>query len=241
MLKEEYVNKKAKTKHYAYIYYKDGKPVYIVDNDSMCRLTKSYNEPNTDEIDEIIRNIKNDIGVYVNNYRKFKSYCKEYKEGDFYFTFKEATSLEGSPKVINGSFDCSGNKLTSLKGGPKTVKGDFVCSYNNITSLKNAPKIIHGDFDCCVNDIASLKGGPKVVNGSFGCSGNKLTSLEGGPEVIKGNFICFNNDIEKKELLRYLETTDIGGMICTDFGRPASKEEAIKELRGQITESYFDY
>ena len=49
-------------------------------------------------------------------------------------------SLEGSPKIVNGDFDCSANKLTNFIGGPEKVKGDFDFSQNQLTSLAGLPK-----------------------------------------------------------------------------------------------------
>lgn len=56
------------------------------------------------------------------------------------------TSLEGSPKEINGHFNFQLQKVDSLEGSPKIVNGDFICAYNLLTSLKGSPEIVTGDF-----------------------------------------------------------------------------------------------
>lgn len=70
-------------------------------------------------------------------------------------------------KILNKDFDFSRLNITSLEGSPKKIDGDFNCSDNNITSLKGAPKEVNGDFDCSINRITSLDGGPKIVRGDF--------------------------------------------------------------------------
>ena len=129
-------------------------------------------------------------------------------------------SLEGSPKTVDGNFDCSktnitslkhtpvkvgknfecrGCNLTSLEGAPKSIGGNFDCSMNRLTSLNGGPKSVGKDFNCRINSLMSLHGAPKVVNGDFDCVGNQLTSLEGSPQKVSGNFICSDNNISSLE------------------------------------------
>ena len=61
------------------------------------------------------------------DFNKFKD-----KEGDFYCSFNNLTSLEGAPKIVEGDFYCFYNNLTSLEGAPKIVKGDFYCGHNKV-------------------------------------------------------------------------------------------------------------
>ncbi len=38
------------------------------------------------------------------------------------------SSLEGSPNIVNGNFNCSWcDSLNSLEGSPNTVNGNFIC------------------------------------------------------------------------------------------------------------------
>lgn len=62
---------------------------------------------------------------------------------DIYETIyiNQLTSLEGCPKIVNGSFNCSHNLLTSLEYAPKEVKGNFDCSNNELKSLDNLPQV----------------------------------------------------------------------------------------------------
>ena len=115
--------------------------------------------------------------------------------GPFSCYYRNMTSLEGAPSVVNGVFYCYNNNLTSLEGAPSVVKGDFVCSNNKLTSLEGAPSVVKGDFVCSNNKLTSLEGAPSVVKGDFYCSYNKLTSLEGAPSAVNGNFSCSNNNL----------------------------------------------
>lgn len=84
-------------------------------------------------------------------------------------------------QVYNGMINVYGEELTSLEGAPKKVKGSFDCSSNNLIDLEGAPDVVEGDFWCCNNlKIKTLKGFPKRVQGSFYCYGNsKVRSLKG--------------------------------------------------------------
>ena len=99
------------------------------------------------------------------------------------------TSLEGSPKEVDGNFDCSRNQLTSLEGAPQNVVGNFNCRDNQLTSLKGGPQEVGGIFDCSDNKLTSLEGCPQKV-GSLYCGSNYFTSLEGAPQKVNGNLIC---------------------------------------------------
>jgi len=138
-------------------------------------------------------------------------------------------SLEGSPKVVIGIFNCSRNKdLTSLKGAPETVKGDFYCSNNqSLTSLEGAPKNIKGSFWCFDNPkLTSLKGAPKSVSDNFNCFNNpKLKSLEGAPESVGGNFNCASNPKLTQPEVDKLVKCDIKGKINMPEGLTAPTKE----------------
>ncbi len=105
-------------------------------------------------------------------------------------------TLEGSPKKVNGSFNCSINSLLNLEYSPQEVKGDFSCSYNKLTSLKNGPKIVEKNYYCDNNKLISLEGSPKEVKGDFFCNKNNLKTLDGSPEIVKGMFNCSDNELE---------------------------------------------
>ena len=64
--------------------------------------------------------------------------------GDINVSELGLTSLEGSPKIVNGHFFCDDNNLTSLEFAPESVSGIFNCLDNKLTSLKGAPKIKKG-------------------------------------------------------------------------------------------------
>jgi hypothetical protein len=73
--------------------------------------------------------------------------------------------------VIKGDFDCSGDSLTTLEYSPKMVDGEFYCQYNyHITSLEGLENTNIDswlDVEGC-RDLYSLKGFPKKV-GYFNC------------------------------------------------------------------------
>jgi hypothetical protein len=68
-------------------------------------------------------------------------------------------SLQGIPKIINGSFSINGSKIKNLIGGPEEV---------------------HGEFDVANNNLVSFIGSPKKMNKFYGY-GNTIKTLEGLP------------------------------------------------------------
>jgi len=64
--------------------------------------------------------------------------------------------------IVNGYFNCHGNKLTSLKGAPKIVNGNFMCGENKLTSFKYAPLIIKGNLYCHYNKITTIENMPSI-------------------------------------------------------------------------------
>lgn len=114
-------------------------------------------------------------------------------EGDFNCMDNHLTSLKGGPKVVKGYYDCRDNNLTSLEGAPEIVGDRFDCGHNNLTSLKKAPQKV-GSFYCEYNNLTSLEGCPKKVE-ILDCTGNQLTSLKGGPEEVTENYECSHNKL----------------------------------------------
>ena len=91
-------------------------------------------------------------------------------------------------------FYCEENELTSLEGSPRFVQGEFWCQYNQLTSLKGAPDLVGGNFDASFNDLnGDLTGAPRSVGKHFIVEYNQLTSLNGAPKEVDGAFICGNN------------------------------------------------
>ena len=130
-------------------------------------------------------------------------------EGKFDCSHQDLEDFKGVRfGIVDGYFNCSGNKLKSLYGAPKKVTGriekdgsktrgygDFFCSSNQLTSLNGAPKTVGGYFGCDGNQLTTLVGAPKTVGGSFDCDGNQLTSLVGAPKTVGGSFNCHNNPL----------------------------------------------
>ncbi len=138
------------------------------------------------------------------------------------------TSLEGSPKVVDGDFVCRNNKLTSLIGAPEKVHGCFSCESNQLTSLEGAPTVVGEDFDCGSNKLTSLIGAPKEVGGDFFCNYNKLTTLKGSPEKIVGSFGCpFNNFTTLEGAPK-----EVGGDFYCSYNKLTSLEGAPTKVGG---------
>jgi hypothetical protein len=117
-------------------------------------------------------------------------------DGNVNFCSLRLLSLEGSPQIVKGNFDCFGNNLQDLKGAPIRVEGDFNCNNMNLKSLKGSPKFVSGKFSCSNNELTSLIGitqdlGTRPV---VYADGNKLTSLKGLPMNIEFNTIYVNNN-----------------------------------------------
>lgn len=99
---------------------------------------------------------------------------------------KKIESLEGSPQIVGGDFECTRNKLTTLEGGPQIVLGSYFCSENELTTLQGAPKRVRDYFICHANKLTSLKGAPEIIGRNLNCDFDNLTSLEGLPKSING-------------------------------------------------------
>ena len=74
--------------------------------------------------------------------------------------------------TIYGSVDFEGTQISSLEGSPREVQGFFDCSYcPDLKSLEGAPDYVRDSFYCTGNSkLKSLKGGPKMVDGGFYCT-----------------------------------------------------------------------
>lgn len=102
-------------------------------------------------------------------------------------------SLEGAPRFVGDTFDCSCcTYLTSLEGAPLSVGNSFLCiECGNLKTLKGATPVIPNIFNCShCNELTSLEGGPVDV-GSFRCRECLcLTTLQGAPLHCKESFNC---------------------------------------------------
>lgn len=112
---------------------------------------------------------------------------------------KSLIDLEGSPKIVGGSFYCISSELNTIKGCPENIGNNFALSINNIKKIDFFPKEIGGSIYLDHNYLDSLDGSPKVVNGGFFCSVNNLKSLKGGPVSVVGEYAVGNNPLESLE------------------------------------------
>lgn len=96
--------------------------------------------------------------------------------------------------IVDGFFDCSGNKLTSLKGCPKEVGSWFDCSNNNLISLEYSPIIVGGDFNCNYNNLTNLKYAPKSFEKFKICYKNKLDRIVNSNMSYIGDIVKYQDD-----------------------------------------------
>ena len=153
-------------------------------------------------------------------YRKLPVKFREIK-GSFWIDDLEIESIEGSPEIVGGNFDCSKNKLKSLIGGPVRVGGFYNCSGNQLTSLEGVAKEIFFDkkgnlgtinmesnvFDCHENNITSLIDMPKGAENLI-CHTNKLKSLEGIAKTVK-QINCSSNEITTLKHISGMKLLDL--------------------------------
>ncbi len=128
----------------------------------------------------------------------------------FFSAFKcDLKTLEGAPKEVGKSFDCSGNDLSSLEGAPKKVGWSFLCKNNDLTSLDFLPESIGMNLDFSGNNLTSLVGCPEKVNGDLNVSYNKLESLEYCASEVSGDFSCFKCGLKSLKYVPHI----VGGVF----------------------------
>jgi hypothetical protein len=182
-------------KHYTRIQSKDITPynLYILYTENpKDRLQFHFKEKEFMNIENDGINQESFFDEHKDIYNFFK---KNFNVDNFFKSVRcEENTLEGSPRIFDGDFDCSDSQLTSLEGAPHTVGGDFECSFNQLTSLEGAPKTVGGGFSCHSNKLTSLEGAPKST-GQFSCKFNMLTNLIGAPHIVENGFYCSNNQL----------------------------------------------
>ena len=113
-------------------------------------------------------------------------------KGNFIIRDCKYTTLEGCPKYVGGTFNCSNNDLNSLKYSPEYVGGIFNCSNNNLTSLEGCPSVVIEKIFCHNNDMETLIGIPEDFNGEF-ISNQRLMVIY---ELLKDNLEYVRNFYE---------------------------------------------
>ena len=168
---------------------------------SLCKISR---KPNSDGKYEV--SSPKHIEVKNNNITSLTNGMFIWTTVDKYFVIRDCKfleSLDGAPREVGGSFNCSDcNSLISLKGAPEKVGGHFDCSYcTSLKSLNGAPKEIGGDFSCNNCDsLKSLEGSPEKVGRDFNCSDcNSLISLKGAPKEVGKYFYCFRCKVKFTE------------------------------------------
>lgn len=91
--------------------------------------------------------------------------------------------------IVNGYFNCNGNRLVDLENSPRRVMGNFFCinQYGNLKSLKGAPEYVAYNFDCHYNDTLSEFYFPELGYG-LNLEGTKIYTIED----INFTFECCN-------------------------------------------------
>lgn len=180
----------------------------IISYDNLNRIIKLGGPRTIEEVEAICKwfglkdyKVNNDLSVDVNgnvdiSKRKLSRIPIKFNSvrGHFFCHFNNLKSLENSPEIVEGGFNCSENQLTSLKYGPKEVYS-FDCSRNLLKDLKFSPKKVKGIFDCSQNQLRTLEGAPRQVK-AFDCSHNYLKNLDFLPNAIEEYLVCVNNRFE---------------------------------------------
>jgi len=122
--------------------------------------------------------------------------------GDFFINDNALLkSLDGSPKIVGGDYDCSNCKLESLGGGPKEVGGSFNCENNKLDSLAGGPEYIGGHFTLSYNKVNSLEGIARGAN-TIDIVKNPISSLQ-GIDFKSVNKIYHSHNLLPREVLNF--------------------------------------
>ena len=108
--------------------------------------------------------------------------------GSIDMSFSKIDTLEGFPRIIEGSLNCFNVGLRSLIGGPEKVTGYFNVEYNKIESLGGAPAYVGKEFNIARNLIKSLHGISEYIGGDLICSDNPGWTFN-RPIGLQGNLI----------------------------------------------------
>ena len=111
---------------------------------------------------------------------------------NYFIQHNKLTSLENSPRHVNGYFNCRYNKLITLKGGPQSVNGFYDCAYNQLSNLQFSPLHIGDDFICNHNNLTTLEGSPQNVGRDFDCTHNNLLKIDFGPKLVNQHYFISN-------------------------------------------------
>jgi hypothetical protein len=132
--------------------------------------------------DDYTIDVKGSVNLRGYEEKKLPDYIQFGKITEYFYIYKcpKLETLEGCPKEVGKTFDCSQcPKLESLEGAPKEVGGGFYCyKCPKLETLEGCPKEVGWDFWCdnCSN-LKSLEGCPKKVGKGFYCNncGNQFT------------------------------------------------------------------
>ena len=116
-------------------------------------------------------------------------------------TYNEITNLEGLGNIK--SLDAANNMITSLKGSPKIIEGSFDVEDNELTTLLGGPEHVHGFFDCSENNLTDLQGCPTTDNSIY-LHGNLFKTFYGLKKIDRSIDLIFDketsNEVPEEEI-----------------------------------------
>ena len=133
--------------------------------------------------------------------------------------FKDTKYGDLTGQTYNGSIFVGNMGLTSLEGAPKYVVGSFNCSDNKLTSLKYAPVSITGYFNSTNNPLDSLKYSPTDVKGAYWI--DKSNIKDPYEEIIKNKIKASRYMIDK-----FIKTYD--SSIAKDMESYSNMDTSVK-------------
>ena len=144
--------------------------------------------------------------------------------GDIDCSGEGLTTLDGTPKEINGNFDCNSNKLTTLKKGPEKVSGSYNCNNNNLTNLEGISKEIGSYFSCTKNKKKFSKDTIK-----------KMSKIKG--TIINEQIEGINNDIIGLVIphtIALIAQSHIWHLGCPSGQKHVALKELYEELQSEV-------
>lgn len=76
---------------------------------------------------------------------------------DFRVEHNNLTSLNGSPKIVEATYDCSSNPITSFIGGPREIRRHLMANdLPKLTSLDGLPYRVRGNVYLSKNDMMRI-------------------------------------------------------------------------------------
>lgn len=187
-------------------------------------------------VDKLIKDWLSAHGIKQNQYRLTRD---KFIIGDDTIVLEHLNEDEFPEYItfghINGGFHCNDQGLTSLRGCPRLVQGSFVCSGNALKSsgLIGGPQQVTGCYGASNCGLESLEGIAFKIGESIFINNNNLYSLEYIPKTLKDLYITAN-PIQTLENFPHA----IGGDLHYTKSKILNKEAILNicEVSGEIHE-----